>query len=385
MSNHDLSSVQQLRICYFGTYRANYSRSRIILAGLHGRPDVQVYECHSQLWQGIEDRVEQAGGGWRSPRFWTRVLKAYWRLFRKHNQVPEYDVMLIGYPGQFDSYLARLLTWWRRKPVALDILMSLHLVAEERGLTEKSLWTGRLIFWLEKGGLKLPDLLISENDAYEGYYCRQYGLDPQKFHQVPHGADDRIFYPREVERPEQPFRVTYHGMYLPSHGMDAIIGAASLLRKRPDIQFHFFGSGPEKERLVRFAQKEGLPNMIFHGFVDRDELLDSIASSHISLGVFGETRQSHYTIQNKIWEGLAMARPVISGDSRVVRESLEHGRHIYLVPRENPQALADAIILLKENPEMREAIAQAGYQRFLAGNSIAAIGRKTEEALRTLF
>lgn len=385
MSKDDGSSDKLLRVCYFGTYRANYSRSRIILAGLHGRPHVQVYECHSQLWQGIDDRVEQASGGWRSLRFWSRVIKAYWRLLRKHNQTPEYDVMLIGYPGQFDSYLARLLTWWRRKPAALDILMSLHLVAEERGLTQKSPWTGRLIFWLEKGGLRLPDLLLSENDAYEGYYCRQYGLDRGGFRKVPHGADDRVFYPRDVARPELPFRVTYHGMYLPSHGMDAIIGAAVLLEDDPDIQFHFFGSGPEKERIVQIAAEAALQNVTFHGFVERDELLDSIAASHVSLGVFGETLQSHYTIQNKIWEGLAMARPVISGDSQVVRQSLEHGRHIYLVPRDDPNALAEAIKFLKENPELRETMAQAGYERFLAGNSVAAIGQKTEQALRTLL
>ena len=385
MQNDDQSSDRLLRVCYFGTYRENYSRSQILLAGLYGRPDVQVQECHSQLWLGIEDRVEQAGGGWRRPRFWGRVISAYWRLFRLHNQMPEYDVMLIGYPGQFDSYLARLLTWRRRKPMALDILMSLHLVAQERGLTQKSPWTGRLIYSLEKGGLKLPDLLISENDAYEGYYCQQYGLDPQGFRQVPHGADDRVFYPREVERCDRPFRVTYHGMYLPSHGMDTIITAAILLKDQDDIQFHFFGDGPERSRLLQIAAAEALDNVVFHGFVDRDELLDSIARSHISLGVFGTTRQSHYTIQNKIWEGLAMARPVVSGDSAVVRESLVHGEHIYLVPRDDPQALANAVEELKHNPRMREKIARAGYERFLSGNSIPAIGAATEQALRTLL
>ena len=29
--------------------------------------------------------------------------------------------------------------------------------------------------------------------------------------------------------------------------MDAILGAAALLRERPDVCFHFYGSGPEKE------------------------------------------------------------------------------------------------------------------------------------------
>jgi glycosyltransferase involved in cell wall biosynthesis len=90
-------------------------------------------------------------------------------------------------------------------------------------------------------------------------------------------------------------------------------------------------------------------------------------------------------VQNKIWEGLAMARPVITGDSAVVRESLTDGKHIYLVPREDPQALAAAIQTLKRNPELREKIARTGYERFLAGNSIAAIGATTEKALRSLL
>ncbi len=373
-----------LRVCYFGSYRAGYTRNQILLAGLAARENVQVMECHEQLWHGIEDRVSQASGGWRNPRFWGRVLGVYWRLFRAHNHMPDYDVMLIGYPGQFDSYLGRVLTWWRRRPMALDILMSLHLVAEERGLIEKSPTSGRLIFALEKGGLHLPDLLISENFAYEGYYCQQYDLRPERFERVPHGADDRVFFPRTIEPPAEPFRITYHGTFLPSHGLDAIIGAAIVLADQKEIEFHFFGTGPEKMRIVEIAKQAGLTNVRFHGYVEQEELLDSLSASHICLGVFGTTKQSNYTIQNKVWEGLALARPVISGDSPVIREALAPGEHIWLVPRDDPTALAEAILTLKAEPEQREHMARAGYEHFLAGNSIAAIGELTERALRTV-
>jgi glycosyltransferase involved in cell wall biosynthesis len=377
--------TRQLRVCYFGTYRANYTRNQILLAGLRAQENVVVYECHAPLWHSIEDRVKQASGGWRNPRFWWRVLSTYWQLLRRHNRTPEYDVMLIGYPGQFDSYLARLLTWRRRRSMALDILMSLHLVAEERGLTQKSPVSGRLIFLLEKGGLKLPDLLISENSAYEAYYCQTYGLARQGFQRVPHGADDRIFYPRSIQAPDDCFRVTYHGTYLPSHGLDAIVGAAVLLRQRQDIQFHFYGSGPEHERIEQAAKSENLDNVIFHGFVSQEVLLQSLARSHICLGVFGETKQSHFTIQNKVWEGLAMGRAVVSGDSQVVREALTHREHIYLVERENPHALEAAISELKSDVALRKRMAQAGNERFRERNSISAIGATLEKVLRTLL
>jgi glycosyltransferase involved in cell wall biosynthesis len=375
------SPEKPLRVCYFGTYRAGYTRNQIVLKGLQAQADVVVYICHSTLWQGIEDRVVQASGGWRRPRFWGRVLSAYRALIQDHRRTPDYDVMLIGYPGQFDAYLGRRLAHARGRPVALDILMSLHLVAEERGLTTAHPTTGRLIFQLEQGGLRRPDLLIAENPEYGGYIATKYALPPERFRYVPHGADETIFHPRPLRPPADQLRVTYHGGYLPSHGMDVILGAADRLREQTDVRFHFYGSGPEKERIVRQAETLSLPNVTFHGFVSQDELLDSLAQAHFCLGVFGTTRQAQFTVQNKVWEGLAMGRPVVTADSPTVRAALADRREIYLIERNSPDALAAALRELKDDPAQRERIAAEGHARYLAGNSIPAIGRQMKEAL----
>lgn len=381
----DYTPERPLRVCYFGTYRAAYTRNQIVLKGLQAQPDVALTVCHATLWQGIEDRVAQASGGWRKPHFWGRVGGAYRDLIRRHAAVADYDVMLIGYPGQFDAYLGRWLAHRRGRPVALDILMSLHLVAEERGLTTAHPTTGKLIFQLEKGGLRKPDLLIAENPEYGGYIAAKYDLPPERFRYVPHGADETVFHPRPVEPPAGRFRVTYHGGYLPSHGMDTIIGAAAALASEPDIIFEFYGSGPEKERIVEKARQLGLTNTVFHGFVDEDELLDGLAGAHVCLGVFGTTRQAQFTVQNKVWEGLAMGRPVISGDSPTIRSALTNRQEIYLIPRNDPEALAAALRELQANPGFRESLAAAGHARYLAGNSIPAIGRQMKEALLALL
>ena len=373
-----------MRVCYFGTYRAGYTRNQIVLKGLQAQADVRVEVCHATLWQGIEDRVAQASGGWRSPAFWRRVVGAYLQLIKAHRQTPAYDVMLIGYPGQFDAWLGRRLAHGRGKPVALDILMSLHLVAEERGLTTAHPNTGRLIYRLEHAGLRQPDLLIAENTEYGGYIAGKYRLPADRFRFVPHGADETVFHPRPLRPPDDHFRITYHGGYLPSHGMDTILGAAALLKDDPGIRFHFFGSGPEKERIVRQAGEWALPNVTFHGFVSQDELLDSLAQAHICLGVFGTTRQAQFTIQNKVWEGLAMGRPVVSGDSPTIRAALADREEIYLIERNNPAALAAALLEARDNPAKRERIAATGHARYLAGNSIPAIGRQMKDALLSI-
>jgi len=378
------SPENPLRVCYFGTYRAGYTRNQIILKGLQAQPDVAVRVCHATLWQGIEDRVAQASGGWRNPAFWRRLVGAYRQLLREHRQAPEYDVMLIGYPGQFDAFLGRRLAHRRGKPAALDILMSLHLVAEERGLTTAHPNTGKLIFQLERRGLRQPDLLIAENPEYGGYIADKYQLPVERFRYVPHGADETVFHPRPLRPPDDHFRVTYHGGYLPSHGMDAILGVARLLAGDPGMRFEFYGSGPEKERIVRQAQEWNLPNVTFHGFVSQDELLDGLAQAHICLGVFGTTRQAHFTVQNKVWEGLAMGRAVISGDSPTIRAALADRAEVYLIARNDPAALAAGLRELRDDPALRERIAAAGHARYLAGNSIPALGRQMKEALLSL-
>lgn len=373
-----------MRVCYFGTYRASYSRNKILVAGLKAQ-GITVFETHATLWRGIEDRITQASGGWMNPAFLWRVLRAYWNLFRAHNRTPEYDVMLIGYPGHFDTFLGRLLSWHRKRPMAFDILMSLHLVAEERGITERHPHTARLIFALEKLGLRLPDLLIAENKEYGLYIRNKYQLPEERFSYLSHGADDRVFYPRSKLPPKDSFRVSYHGTYVPSHGLETIIEAARILRTHTEIYFEFYGTGQEHDRIAGLVGDYGLSNVHFHGFVSQEELLDGIASSHICLGVFGVTRQALFTVQNKLWEGLAMGRPIVSGKAAAVSVALRDREHIYLVERSNPEALADAILELQADPALRERLATSGHAKFIEGNSITALGAKASAILRELI
>ncbi|MEX1018056.1 MAG: hypothetical protein WDZ49_00275, partial [Litorilinea sp.] len=126
-----LMAGSPLRVCYFGAYRDEYSRNRIMIEGLR-RNGVDVQICHETLWHGIEDRVQATQGGWRSPAFLGRVLRSYARLaWRGLRLRGRYDVMVVGYPGQFDVWLARLLTWLHGTRLAWDIFMSIYLIALE--------------------------------------------------------------------------------------------------------------------------------------------------------------------------------------------------------------------------------------------------------------
>ena len=123
---------------------------------------MEVTECHERLWNGIEDRLQTTSRGWLRPAFVVRVAHTYWKLPRAHRAIKEYVVMVLGFPGQLDAYLALILTKRRRKPLILDVFMSLCLIASERSLTARYPITGRLIYWLESLACLLPDLLIKD-------------------------------------------------------------------------------------------------------------------------------------------------------------------------------------------------------------------------------
>lgn len=370
MSNRPLS------VCYFGTYRADYSRNQIMIEGLR-RNQVVVLECQEALWHGIEDRVQVASGGWWRPRFWWRLLNAYWRLFWRHAHLPDYDVMVVGYPGQLDVFLARLLSWWRHKPLAWDIFMSIYLIALERGLDKRSRLSINLLRWLEWAALRLPDRLVIDTSEYATWLQTTHGLSADRFCLVPTGADDRIFKPfPNAELDRRYFYVIYYGSFIPNHGVNYIIEAARILANEPTIHFELIGDGPDKESACRLAQDYGLSNITFSNWLDQAELIQHIARANVCLGAFGMTPQSMMTVQNKVYEGLAMAKPVITGDASAIHRTLEHGEQVYLVPRADSVALSQAIQILRIHPSFSARLAEAGFRRFQEAFTLAAIGHQ---------
>jgi glycosyltransferase involved in cell wall biosynthesis len=82
------------------------------------------------------------------------------------------------------------------------------------------------------------------------------------------------------------------------------------------------------------------------------------------------------TVQNKIYEGLALARAVVTGDSPAVREALVAGEEVWLVDRSDPASLSGALRALAADRALCARLAAAGHRRFLADYNIAAIGRR---------
>jgi glycosyltransferase involved in cell wall biosynthesis len=375
-----------MRVLYFGTYDRAFGRNRIMADGLTAN-GIEVVECHVPLWRNTDDKLAKASGRWLRLSFVFRVLCAYLALLRAYWPLrASYDVMVLGYAGQFDAFIARPLTWLARRPLVLDLCMSLYLIVTQRGLAHTHKITSRVIRGCEWLACRLPDLLILDTPEYVRYFCDTYGISAERFRLVPAGADDQIFRPMPPRAEDGKFRVVFHGTFIPhGHGIEVILRAADLLRNHPEISFELIGDGQAKADAVELARSLALPNVEFTGWVLKAQLPARLAQADVILGVFGTTAHVFLTIPNKIFEGLAMRKPVITRDSPAVRRTLQHLEDIYLIGSDEPAALAHAILDLQAHPQLRKELGDNGYAKVTEQYTLTGLGCLFAQHLRELL
>jgi glycosyltransferase involved in cell wall biosynthesis len=377
-----------VRICYFGTYsdQQGYPMNRVLLAGLKAA-GAEVITCHERVFDDAADKMAGVGGPLSAlGRAW-RLGIAWLRLIRRFAALPDYDLLVVGYVGHLDIFLARFLSLFRRRPVVLNALVSLHdTVVIDRKLVAKKSVTARALMWLDRTAFRLADRILIDTHAHAAYLSKTFDVPRDKWLRVPVGADPEGLPDRPPALPDgkTPLTVLYFGTYIALHGVPIIVDAARQLADRQDIRFVMLGRGQELEVIQESAAD--LANMSFiPEWVDRPTLLAHIAAADMVLGVFGAGGKGERVVPCKVYDGLAMGRPVITANSPAAREFFQMGIHACLVPAGNSQALARAIGQLADDPASRTRLAAAGYGLFATLFDPQRIGEAVLEGLSPLL
>jgi len=186
---------------------------------------------------------------------------------------------------------------------------------------------------------------------------------------IPNGADTDLFHPNNHNEPlrvELGLAGKFIALYAGTHGLQAslasVLQAASLVQDRKDIVFLFVGDGAEKPGLLRLHQDLGLENTVLLDPQPRDRLAQTLAMADVGIV---HTRKDPFFegyLPVKMFEYMAAGCPVIlgaNGESRTLVEEAQAG--IWVGP-ENPQAMAEAIKRLYENPDLRQEMGRQGRE-----------------------
>ncbi len=349
-----------MKVCYIPSYEPNYSRIKIIRDGME-KNGIEVVECSSRIKPVL-----------------FRYIDLFFKFLRNKSDC---DIIFVGFFGQPLVPFVRLFT---RKKIVLDAFMSSYntMVYDKKTVKPNTL-KSKFLFYLDKYACKKSDLVFLDTNQHIKYFCKTFNLKQKLFRKLLVGADNEIYYPRDVPA-DKKFTAVFPGRFIPLQGVSYIIEAAEYLQKE-DIDLRVIGDGQMKDEMVELAKKLKLSNIKFIDFMSEKDLPNWLAKSHIGLGIFGNTEKTNLVIPNKAYQFLAIGLPLITADTPAIRELLQDRKDVLLCPSANPKALAEAIIELKNNSKLREKIAKEGLKLFKEKCTPQVIGIEVKKHLNNLI
>jgi glycosyltransferase involved in cell wall biosynthesis len=170
---------------------------------------------------------------------------------------------------------------------------------------------------------------------------------------VPDGVDMQLAEAAILpHRPDGPTRLLYLGSLHPWKGVSTLIAAMARI---PDAHLRIAGGPSDRIAELRaLAQSHGVFSRVeFLGHVVPADRFKVIAECDICLLPLSETSiGSRYTSPLKLFEYMALGKPIVSADVPAIRSVLTSGESALLVPPGDVAALAAAVRQLMEQPAL---------------------------------
>lgn len=361
------------RVCVAGTLDLEFHRNRIIL-DLLGRLDWVVDLRTVKVWGKREDELVRRGKLRLALALVSALPRVIWRFLR----APKPDVLFVGYPGHFDMLWLALFAKIRGVPIVFDIFISLFdTVVLDRQLIRADSWTARVLVTIDRLACRLADTVLVDTPPGAEFLSQLSGSPVSKFRVLWVGAEEKIFHPLAVKA--DPRTVLFYGTYIPLHGIETIIRAAKLLEPE-GLRFRLIGRGQKRQEIESLVREMAVGNVELTEPVSLKSLRLEIARAGICLGIFGTTPKASRVIPNKVYQAVAMARPVITADSPAIRTAFDP-TEVKTVPAGDPEKLAAAIQRLTANPVAVTRLASAGHTKFKCKYSLEALSKLLNEHL----
>jgi glycosyltransferase involved in cell wall biosynthesis len=286
---------------------------------------------------------------------------AFGQLFTRRS-----DVIVATSPQFLCAVAGHLIATLRRTPFVFEVrdLWPESIVAV--GALPGDHWLVRGLERVEAHLYRAAEKIVVVTDSFRERLVQR-GIDPHKIAVVKNGVDLNRFTPRSRETDLRArlaygarFVVSYAGTLGMAHALDGVLDVAKSLRDRDDIRFLFVGDGAERERLETRAKTEQLSNVTFLGALPRDAMNEVYATSDVCLVPLRKTALFQTVIPSKIFEILAMSRPLVlsvDGEARSIVEASGGG---IFVPPEDVTRMRQAIVTLASDRERCTSMGENG-------------------------
>ncbi len=211
------------------------------------------------------------------------------------------------------------------------------------------------------------------------------GVPRERIHLAPNAVDDSLL---TAEYDGASFRRQYGigddeivigsvSSIVAYEGFATLLDAAALLRDAgTPVRVLLVGDGVERPNLLQQVERLRLRDIaILPGRVGPDEALQAQAAIDIFTCPREDLRVCRLVTPLKPVEAMALGKPVVLSDLPALSELVGGEGAGMLVPAGNPRALADAVAALRDDPERRREMGEAGKAEVAAKRTWSSLAR----------
>jgi glycosyltransferase involved in cell wall biosynthesis len=182
-----------------------------------------------------------------------------------------------------------------------------------------------------------------------------------------HGVDARLFAPparrsdRDGGEPGDPVRILAVARAMPKKGLDTLLEALARLPGNLAWRLDHVGGGPLLNELRARSERLAIAGRIaWHGAQPQPRVIELLRAADLFvLPARIAADGDRDGLPNVLLEAMASALPVVTTPVSAIPEAVEDGRNGFLVPPDDPAALAVAIARLARDPALRRRLGAA--------------------------
>lgn len=211
------------------------------------------------------------------------------------------------------------------------------------------------------------DRVVALTDAFKAQIVAR-GAAAERVTVIENGVDPAAFAPREDDgalRAAHGLAGKFVAAYVGTHGMcqrlETVLEAAARLRYRADIAFLMVGGGAERAQLLARRERMGLTNVVMLDQLPKAAMPAVLASADVSLVPLMNDDLFKTVLPSKMFEAMAMRRPVVLGVAGAACALLEEAQAGIAIAPESAEELAAAVVQLADDSGLRRRLGDNGY------------------------
>ena len=287
------------------------------------------------------------------------------------------NVIIATSPQFFCGWAGVFASWLRWRPFVLEIRDIWPESIAAVGAMKEGL-AYHFLQWLEKRMYLAATKIVTVG---EGYKARILERAPQlnNITVITNGVSEKLFRPRPKDASflaewqlQNRFVCSYIGTIGMAHGLEIVVKAARRLKEmdRHDIAFLLVGDGANRAPLEQQIRDEQLEDWVtFTGRLPKEKMSTVLASSDAVLVHLSGCDLFETVIPSKIFETMAMNRPLIMGvRGEAATITAASGSALEIEP-DNDEQLVEAVRQLADNPQLVQQLSASGREFVLANYS----------------